>query len=553
MGGKIDRHGFFNAILVYLNIGQCLCWVLVKLQYFSKLNSYANCVSVVPLSFCSPRCSVRVQSAVFVRPIPPSNWCLLPRSCVLGMRSLLDLVRTFAEPRSDREAWCSGKPRSAPWAKGDSPLSIPSDSGVSRNATGLARLLTLFVHEAISALGTSPTLAKTMNVSAAERKHRDNDRGTHEGMREPLALRSRCLWALWVLGTLVSFEIGQRENSGGEHGEDASSNPVLTASEESNDACEELAEAASARSPQAFAAALHAAISNDLDEMVQAMACTLCSVMLSLSRPLTPTFPSSPTIAAAGGAAEKNAHRQREAGAAPPEDGYELPSQEHSLARAFSSSLRNQVTTPSVSSHLLQSQLELLAQWELRRSADQTEGGLHAQRIYRPGEDVWDTKDSRVRGENPSPPGAGINDSWDVATALFAGFEGRSDGFETTQTRSSRTAARGRRVGTTDDEASMLSSLPATCLLGDVSTNHNSILVEDVSATSVTVSWGGWFETDDEPELQVGLGSGDCLALPSAIGKVPGASDLAQALRSKLKHAASRQKDEDGPSLVLKV
>lgn len=465
------------------------------------------------------------------------------------MRSLFDLVHAFVKPRSDWKAWCSGKPASAPRAKGDAPLSNPSDSEVSRNTNvrSLTRLLTLFVREAISVFETDPTLIKTgpigAKLSATERKNCSN-------IRAPPALRSKCLWALWVLETLLSLETGHREKGEahprGPDGEDAASKPVWTTSEESDDARgEELADAASARSPRAFSAALRAAINNDLDETVQALACSLCSVMLNLSRLVRPTVSSSPP--------GNNAHRHRVIHSAPPEDGYELPSQEHSLARAFSSSLRNQVTSPSLSSLLVQSQLELLAQWELRRSAGKTGRGLHAQSTKRPGEDVWGQKESKASGERPQSPGVGINDSWDVATALFAGFEGAGDGFETTQTRSSQAAARGRRAGTTDGEASMLSSLPTSCLLGKLTPNHNSLLVEAVSATSVTVSWGGWFETDDEPELQVGLGSGDCLARPSAIGKVPGTSDLAQALRSKLKHAASRQQDEEGPGLVLKV
>lgn len=489
------------------------------------------------------------------------DWRLFPRSCILGMRSLFALVHASVKSRGDWKAWCSGKPASAPWAKGDPSLSNPSDSEVSRSAKvpGLARLLTLFVREAISVFETDPTLNKTgrtgANVSATEHKNRDNEPSTHVGMHEPLALRSKCLWALWVLETLLSLEVGQREESEasrrGPDGEETSGKKIVwTASGESDDAGEELAEVASARSPQAFAAALRAAISSDLDEIVQASACSLCSVMLNLSRPASPTFSSSSpsgrheTRATAGGTAENKAHRHRAViRSAPSDDGYELPPQEHSLARAFSSSLRSQVSTPSLSSHLLQSQLELLAQWELRR---------HAQSTHRPGEDVWDQGESKACSENSPSLGVGVNDSWDVATALFAGSDGGGEGFETTQMRSSRTAARGRRVGTTDGGASMLSSLPTPCLLGKTTPKHNSLLVEAVSATSVTVSWGGWFETDDEPELQVGLGSGDCLARPSAIGKVPGASDLAQALRSKLKHAASRRQDE-GPSLVLKV
>lgn len=471
------------------------------------------------------------------------------------MRSLFDLVYAFVKPRSDLEAWRSGKSALAPWAKGDPPLSDSNDSEVPINANipSLTHLLTLFVREAISVFETDPALIKTgstgAKISTTEHKNGGNEHGTYGGRCEPLALRSRCLWALWVLRTLLLLEMGQREKGGtscrGPDGDDVLGKPVWMASEASDDAREELLETASARSPQAFAAALRAAISNDLDETVQALACSLCSVMLNMSRLVRPTFSSSSTLGCheTRAAAENNAHRHRVIRLVPPEDGYELPPQEHSLARAFSSSLRSQVTTPSLSSHLLQSQLELLAQWEIRRSTGKMRGV----------EDVWDQKESKVNGENPSSPGVGINDSWDVATALFAGFEGGGDGFETTQLRSSRTAARRRRAGITDGEASMLSNLPCPCLPGKTTPDHNSLLVEAVSATSVTVSWGGWFETDDEPELQVGLGSGDCLARPSAIGKVPGTSDLAQALRSKLKNAASQQQDEEGPSLVLKV
>lgn len=484
------------------------------------------------------------------------------------MRSLFDLLHAFVKPRSNWLGWCLGKPMSAPLAKGDAPLSNPSDSEGSRNASvlSLTRLMTLFVREAISVFETDQALVKPgptgAKVSATERKSwGGNERGTHGGMREPLALRSKCLWALWVLETLLSLEMGHRENGeapprGGPDGDDASSKPVWTASEASDEAREELPEAASARSPRAFAAALRAAISDDLDETVQALACSLCSVMLNVSRLARPTFSCSSPLGCheTRATAEDNTHRHRVIRSVPPQDGYELPPQEHSLARAFSSSLRNQVTSPSLSPLLLQSQLELLAQWELRRSADKSGTGLHAQRTKRSSEGVWDSqKESKDSGESPRSPAASVNDSWDVATALFAGFEGAGDGFETTQARTSRTAARGRRTGTADSDASMLSSLPTPCLFGKITPHHNSLLVEAVSATSVTVSWGGWFETDDEPELQVGLESGDCLARPSAIGKVPGTSDLARALRSKLKHAASRQEDEDGPSLVLKV
>lgn len=532
---------------------------------FFKKNPYAIC-TVFPLAFGSfgVLCS-RLDEPFIFKPSHMNKRYLFPRSCILGMRSLFDLVHAVVKPRSNWKAWCSGKPASAPWAKGDPPLYNPSDAEASRNAnvSSLTRLLTLFVREAILVFETDPTLVQTgstgAKASAAEHKSWNNERGTHGGKREPGAPRSTCLWALWVLETLLSLEIGQHEKGEaprrGPDRDDASSKPVWTASEESGDTREELEEAASARSPQVFAATLRAATSNDLDETVRALACSLCSVMLSLSRLVGPNFSDGSTLGcqeARAAAENSSAHQHGETRSVSPEDGYELPLQEHSIARAFSSSLRSQVATPSRSFHLLQSQLELLAQWELRRTIGETERSLHAQSTHRPGEDVWDQKDPKVRGENPSSPGVGINDSWDVATALLAGFERGGDGFETTQVRSSRAAAR-RRAGTTDGETSTLSSLPSPCLLGKITPNQNSLLVEAVSATSVTVSWGDWFETDDEPELQVGLGSDGCLPRPSAIGKVPGTSDLAQALRSKLKHAASPHQDEEDRSLVLKV
>eukprot|EP00903_Cladosiphon_okamuranus_P007137 g6932.t1 len=220
---------------------------------------------------------------------------LYPGSCTLSMRSLFDLVHAAVKPRSNWKAWCSAKPASAPWSKGDPPLYNPSDLEASRNAKvpSLTRLLALFVREAISVFETDPTLVNSESTgvkASAAREHKswNNERGKHGGMREPGALRSKCLWALWVLDTILALETGQREKgeapSRDPDGEDASSGPVWTATEESDDTCEELAEGASAGSPNAFAAALRAATSNDLDETVRSLACSLCSVMLNLSR-----------------------------------------------------------------------------------------------------------------------------------------------------------------------------------------------------------------------------------------------------------------------------
>lgn len=517
-----------------------------------------------------------IQHTDSMHPEQPSAPCrchVVPRSCVWAMRSLFDLVVASVKPSNEWNAWVLGKPSSARWANEDPP---PSSSHQSSNEAarklripGLARLLTLFVREAISTFETDPAVAKagSTKASVSDTKERDAERGTRVSTCEPLALRSKYLWALWVLETLLALERRDREKGGAPRecpdGGGASTEPDWTVGGENDDAGDDLnsilPEVASARSPQAFAAILRSAIGNDLGEALQALAYHLCSCILSLSRQATPMLSSSSPVGQHEMEPTSMAENSGVIRSVPPEeDRYELPSQELALARAFSIRLRSEVSTSSLSSRLLQSQLELLAQWEFRRSAVNAKGALPAESTHRRREEEWNHEELKAGVKKPSTPEVWINtprkctDGWDVATALFAGTEGGGDGFETTHTRDSRAAARGRRAGTAESEASVLSSLPTPCLLGKLTpADHNSLLVEAVSATSVTVSWGGWFGSGDEPELQVGVGS-DGLAYPLAFGKVPGASDLAQALRSKLKHAASLRQDE-GPRLVLKV
>lgn len=502
----------------------------------------------------------------------PRRYNFIPRSCLWAMRSLFDLVVASVRPSNIWKAWVSGKLSSATWTNEDS---SPSNLHQSRDEAartsrvpGLARLLTLFVREAISTFESEK--AGSMNASVSATQEREAERGTRASKGEPLTLRSKYLWAFWVLETLLSLERRDREKTGGLHEcldrGSASTEPDPAVGAENDDAGDDLnsilPEVASARSPQAFAAILRSAIGNDLDEGLQALAYSLCSCMFSLSRLGTPLFSGRSPVGhpdmepAVGGATAVKSGVVRSV--PPEEDGYELPSQEHALARAFSIRLRSEVRTSSLSSCLLQSQLELLAQWEFRRSDVNANGVLRAQSTQRRSEEGWNQEQLKVGVEKTSSPDVWINtpgkctNRWDVATALFAGAEGEGDGFEGTHTKSSRAAARGRRVGTAESDASVLSTLPTPCLPENLfSADHNLLLVEAVSATSVTVSWGGWLESGDEPELQVGVDS-DGLAYPLAFGKVPGASDLAQALRSKLKHAASLRQEE-GPRLILKV
>lgn len=490
------------------------------------------------------------------------------------MRSLFDLVVASIKPSNEWKAWVSGKLSSSTWTTGDvPPLNLHQSSDEATRTSrvpGLARLLKLFVREAISTFETEK--AGSTNASISTTEERVAEQGTRVSTCEPLALRSKYLWSMWVLETLLSLERRDRERRGGLYecpgGSGASKEPERAVSGGNDDTGDDLnsilLEVASARSPQAFSAILRSAIVKDLDEGLQASAYSLCSCMFSVSRLATLKFSGNPLVgqpevepAVAGGGMAVNNEAVRSV--PPEEDQYDLPSQEHALARAFSIRLRGETRTSSLSSCLLQSQLELLAQWEFRRSAvNNADGGLRAQSTQRRREEGWNQEGSKVEVEQASTPDVWVNtahkctNDWDLATALFAGADGGGDGFETTHANGSRVAARGRRVGTAESESSALSSLPTPCLPGKLSSaDHNSLLVEAVSATSVTVSWGGWFESSEEPELQVGVGS-DGLAYPLVFGKVPGASDLAQALRSKLKHAANLRQEE-GPRLVLKV
>lgn len=495
----------------------------------------------------------------------------IPRSCLWAMRSLFDLVVASIKPSNEWKAWVSGKLSSATWMNGDVQPSIFHQSSDEATRTsrvpGLARLLKIFVREAISTFETEKTESTNASVSATE--ERGEEKGTRESTCEPLALRSKYLWALWVLETLLSLERRDLEKRGRliecPDGSGASKEPDRAVSGGNDDAGDNLnsilPEVAFARSPQAFSAIVRSANGNDLDESLQALAYSLCSCIVSVSHLAKRKFSGSPPAgqpeiepAVIGGGMVVSSGVIRSV----PRGEYDLPPQEHALARAFSIRLRGEARTSSLSSCLLQSQLELLAQWEFRRSADNADGGLRAQSTQRRREEGLNQEESKVGVEQTSTPDVWVNtahnctNDWDVATALFAGADGGGDGFETTHANSSRVAARGRRVGTAESESSVLSNFPTPCLPGKFSsTDHNSLLVEAVSATSVTVSWGGWFESGDEPELQVGIGS-DGLAYPLAFGKVPGASDLAQALRSKLKHAANLRQEE-GPRLLLKV
>ncbi|CAM9356733.1 unnamed protein product [Ectocarpus sp. 12 AP-2014] len=480
----------------------------------------------------------------------------LPRSYFVSIRSLIELLVASLKSRDEWKTWTSAKRLSEKWTKDHPTPSSSRSFDVARAArmSSLIRLLTLFINEAISAFETGPVLKNVGSTSADKLNTDEQKAGRVRGtsVSEVLSFRSNFSWALWVLDTMLKLESAESimngPSSAPRDGRGPSTEPIRTTSAENESTSDDgnllLPEVPSARSPQAFGAVLRTANSNNVDESLKTLAYTLCSNMLTLSRPAKRMFPGSMVSSNAS-------HGTTETCLGSPEgDEYTLPPQELALARAFSARLRSQISAPGPSSSLLQSQLELLAQWELRRSIVDGRN--------RPREEGWDlekTKDGA--GKPPSPEGwvhTGQNgaDTWDVTTGLFAGAEGGGDGFEIVPDTNSRAAGRGRRVGTAESETSLPSGLHTPPFSGALTPAHNnSLLVEAVSATSVTVSWGDWFENGGEPELQVWVG-GDGVALPAAFDKAPRASDLAQALRSKLKRATNRRRDE-GPSMVLLV
>ncbi|CAM9328498.1 unnamed protein product, partial [Scytosiphon promiscuus] len=498
---------------------------------------------------------------------------LSPASYLAAMRSLFDLI---VAPVKHSTQWLAvWRESSARRTKeGDS---LPSelqigDDAVSGSARigSLARLVRLFVHEAIATFETDRVLkcaesgTNALTAAAALSEGR-----THFSACGPLASRPNHSWALWVLGTLLELEteVVQAEErmfqslSNGS----AVTGSVWTARRKDGDTGDGenpvLQALAYSRSSEAFSTLLRSAAANNTGELLQSLAFSLCSHMLNASRlaPLkafkSATLGLDDIQASTADSKKGKAHEHPTVAEAGKKA---FRTEELSLARAFSVRLRNQISLPSFSSKLLQSQLELLAQFELKRSAVCGKLALEADRTRRLREVELDRGEGNVKVEKPQSPQVLANttrqyaDNWDVATALCAGIEEGSDEFETTRAGKFPVAGRGRRTGTAESEGSALSCLPTPRFLEKLSPpHHSSLLVEAVSATSVTVSWGGWFEPGDEPELQVGA-RGDGLAYPVAFGKVAGASGLAQALRSKLKHASSRRRNE-GPSLILKV
>ena len=502
------------------------------------------------------------------------------------MGSFFELALVSIKPEAGRQGrWFSAKkPRLAQCTKDGTPPSTNSRQGDeaiwTTSTPALTRLITLFVAEAVSSIEHGLTTDRPRNGCTDSSTACDQGRG---GTGKPLAFSSNILWAMWVLDVLLLLEStyggmeGSVHGSSDENGDDSSGpiGPVMKGEAESlvsEDARSLRLAVASARSPRAFAAVLRTiATGNSAGGDLRVMACSLCAHMLDLSR-LAPRWRRSSAglredeASADDATAPEVYHHASIPSSGPTKEEYALPLQESLLAREFSTRLRTQVSMQSLGSPSLQSQLELLAQWELRRS-------IASGKRYLPSKGACTRRfhDDNCKKKGPMSEGShqtGTDkhsvpevwipstcertDGWDVATASCSGVEEASDNnSRTTQVKKYETVG-SNRSDTAESEAPAPSTVPTISGKDSSAQNQNmSLLVETASATSVTVSWGGWLGTNHGSELQVGIGSNG-IAYPMACGREPGASDLAQALRSKLSHAASRRQGQES-GLVLKV
>lgn len=492
----------------------------------------------------------------------------------MTMLSLLDLAVTPTEHLAGRGGTRLGAtPSSSPNAKGDtrsasSRQTCAGDLPAPMHA--FIRFVGIFISEAVSVLENGLALdnagTKDSHAPRAEQTA-DGDKG------EPPSPGSNAPWALWVIETLLFLESTHRgmgwptlrvsEQTSSSIGRDHPSiwtASSLDAGDVTGDVKSLALAVASVPSSQAFAAVFQSAFRCNLDETTHTSAFYLCCHMLNLSRCIAPihVFPSEDhhSVDAATepiSAAEVPCNNVKYVPMR--KDEYTLPSQERALAQDFSARLRSKIGTHAMASPLLQSQLELLAQWQVHRSAAAGEVGSGSTNAFRQHEQGWRIVEHSIEESPLCRVSNRIErdefNSWDVATAVLAGVETAGDIFDAARVKKPR-AVGSRRPSTMESDASALSNVPSTLWSGKISSAHETaMIVENATATSVTVSWGGWLGTDHGAELHVGV-AGDGVVYPASFDKATGLSDVAQALRSRMKDATSRRQ-EQGPSLVLKV
>lgn len=388
--------------------------------------------------------------------------------------------------------------------------------------------------------------------------------------REQPSTRPNNLWAMWVVATVMkicetqhrpcrSSAVGKAETVASASGARPSSGAGTSAVAGSVEGhMRSLASALnSARSARTFAAVLLSASSRRLDFNLRCIGYLLCAEMINRSLSDVPigSLPSKDPSEAGEKVGEATTTKKgafhHTVPQSSPQDEFSSPSRERVLARDFSLQLRHEISTKRLSSPLLQSQLELLAQWQRRKPT--TDGETCRNGIN----DAWDMTEpcSSEGSQFPLDTSACASceqvQSWGVATPVVAGPGGGGSGFEGAQRGDTR-MARSRRPSTAESDQSALSNMPEFSYPTNIpAVRRIPVLVEVATATSVTLSWGGWVEEDRGSDSLAGAdGYGSMHTV--CIGQGGRASTLAQALRAKARHMDGSRR-EHAPSLVLKV
>lgn len=454
-----------------------------------------------------------------------------------------------------------------------SPRSLLEDDGGWTIRRASTRFLTLIIGEAIAYFEKSGESTQIVSNDASPIT------GKSSGGYERPSLRESVSWAMWVVATVLNLEstydtTGWR--SGGfssKKGLSATGKPPMVgtaikavANNSIDDHNVALGVAlASARSPRAFATILLSTSRMDLDTAARCSAYYLCADMLHLSPSSHKELCGDPEKGQESEVVEIEHSSKATMTVISPQAGccslaqreYALPSQERALAGDFAVQLRSEDNSRTLASPLLQSKLELLAQWQRRRQAQGWEFEGEIKWKQRVPDDVWRRSEYQEYVDHPywfevtDSFGREHTDRWDLATPAVAGPGGGGDGFDPMRSTNNRTVGPGR-PGTTESEASALSNFPSPCtpVRPDVDRSIR-VLVETATASSVTLSWGGWLEDDARRSTLTGDIDGYGFTCSTSSAQRSEASNVAQALRSKTRHASTRRDQRLG--LVLKV
>lgn len=484
------------------------------------------------------------------------------------MRSLLQLAANPEKASCPGRGTGSLRPSSTQ-SQGNrlSTARSPEEMG---DRTELSSFLTSVIEQAVSHF---EQYSHMENLNPGRPMYQSLCAGEPDGEREQPTL----LWAMWIMETMTELTREDRERyryfPNRTADEDSAVSSCIQPPSDStmrhsvcgkvdHHATPSLSVALSTVwSSRAFTAVLLSATSRRYNTTLRCSAYSLCASMLDVSLSDASASERDEGRSEVRGGEHHKAtttevtHNGRVDQTQPQNGGYVLPSQERAVARAFSEQLQSGASMRNLSSPLLKSQLELLVQWQRRKKALGGEGSTEQCHVP---DSVWGTTEPQSSIDSPfvfdnssTYACRQSEEGWDAATPFVAGPGGAGDVFEVDHPTNTHVAGP-RRPGTADSEPSALSNLPG-CSVSDntASTDITRMFIETVTATSVTLSWGGSHE--DPLDLLAGAdGDGSiCTTSHQAVqGSGSRASTLVQALRAKARHAGGRR---PGPGVVLKV